>query len=155
MSKKFFVSLGLMLCIAFSFTFCFAADNNFQNAANGVRNFVGGVENTVENAAKDASNTSKDATGSVENRMNNDGRNNDGNNNRNDFIGTNNNNKRGYTTTRVDATDTTSMRFLGMTATGWTWFIIGIAAIAIIAVVWYYSMQFTNRSNNNDNDKLD
>ena len=150
MSKKFFVSLAIVLCAIFSFTVCFAADDAGKvlgNAANGVRNFVGGVENTVENAAKDVSNTSKNITGATENTMNtitnNGGYTTNGRT-------TDNNNDGKYTTSRV-ATDTTVM---GMTQTAWTWLIIGIAAIAIIAVVWYYSMQFTNNDHKN-NDRLD
>ena len=37
---------------------------------------------------------------------------------------------------------------MGMNATMWTWLIIGIATIAIVALVWYYSMQM--RSSNYD-----
>ena len=51
------------------------------------------------------------------------------------------------------STDTTTVT--GMSQTAWTWLILGVAAIAIIAVVWYYSMQFTNtgcKGNNNNND---
>ena len=136
MNKKIFISLAIILCAIFSFSVCFATDNNagkvLSDATNGVRDFVGGVENTVENAAKDVSNTSKNITGATENAMND---------------ATTNN---GYTTSRV-TTDTTIM---GMTQNTWTWLILGIAAIAIIAVVWYYSMQFTN-NNNHNNDKLD
>lgn len=36
------------------------------------------------------------------------------------------------------STDTTTVT--GMSQTAWTWLILGVAAIAIIAVVWYYSM---------------
>lgn len=150
MNKKFFVSLAIILFAVFSFTVCFATDDAGKalgNAANGVRNFVGGVEDTVENAAKDVSNTSKNVTGTAENTMNNgtthDGYTTDGR------TTTNNNGK--YTTSRV-ATGTT---FMGMTTNTWTWLIVGIAAIAIIAVVWYYSMQFTNTKKNNHNDRLD
>ena len=40
-----------------------------------------------------------------------------------------------------------------MSRSAWTWLILGIVAIAIIAVVWYYSMQLTNgRNNHDDND---
>lgn len=148
MNKKFFVFFGIILCIIFSFTFCFAENNNgMQKATNDIRNFVGGVEDTVENAAKDVSNVSKDATGSVENGLDNDM------NNRNDTAGyttSGSDNDGGqYTASRVATDDTTLM---GMTSTAWTWLIIGIAAIAIIAVVWYYSMQFTNSSNHHDDD---
>lgn len=139
MNKKFFVSFAIILCAIFSFTVCFATDNGngLQKATNDVRNFVGGVENTVENAAMDVSNTSKNVTGDVENGMDRNG--NTG------FMGSTDNNGR-YSATRT-STDNTVM---GMSSTAWTWLIIGIAAIAIIAVIWYYSMQFTNNTHHND-----
>ena len=43
-----------------------------------------------------------------------------------------------YTATRTAADEGT---LLGMNATAWTWLIIGMVGIAIIALVWYYSMQ--------------
>ena len=55
------------------------------------------------------------------------------------------NNNNDYTATRTSATDNT---FMGMNSTAWTWLILGIAAIAIVALVWYYSMQI--RSSNYD-----
>lgn len=130
MNKKIYVSIAIILFTIFSFTVCFANDNRFVNAANNVRNFVGGVENTVENAALDVSNTSKNVTGGIENGVNNDTMNGR------------------YNTSRTSTEGT----LMGMSSNGWTWLILGIAAIAIIAVVWYYSMQFTNKNNNNDND---
>ena len=42
--------------------------------------------------------------------------------------------------------------FMGMNATTWTWLIIGIAAIAIIALVWYYSSQLKSSSNYDNRD---
>ena len=125
MNKKFFVSLAITIFSIFSFTLCFAADNGngLGTAANNVRNFVGGVENTVENAALDVSNTSKNITSGVENGGK-------------------------YSTTRTSTNDGT----MGMSSNTWTWLILGIAAIAIIAVVWYYSMQFTNGNKHNNND---
>lgn len=140
MNKKFFVSLAILFFSIFSFSICLANDGKtgLSTAANDVRNFVGGVEDTVENAARDVSNTSKDVTGGAENNMN-----------RNYTSGmTNSNRNSNYTATR------TSSNAMGMSQNAWTWLIIGIAAIAIIAVVWYYSMQFTNsgRNNHNDND---
>lgn len=130
MNKKIYVSIAIILFTIFSFTVCFANDNGFVNAANNVRNFVGGVEDTVENAALDVSNTSKNVTGGIENGVNNDTMNGR------------------YNTSRTSTEGT----LMGMSSNGWTWLILGIAAIAIIAVVWYYSMQFTNKNNNNDND---
>lgn len=137
MKKKLLISLAIILASIFSFTVCFATDG-LGNVANDVRNVVGGVENTVENAVRDVSNVSKDVTGSVENGMNSD--------THNSMSRTNN-----YNTTRV-ATGSSNMSG-GMSASSWTWLILGIVAIAIIAVVWYYSMQLTNgRNNHDDND---
>lgn len=139
MNKKFFVSLAITLLVIFSFSVCLATTNDLEKAANDVRNFVGGTENTIENAAKDISNTSKDVTGSIGNT------NNEQNNNTDTGIISNYND--GYTAERT-GTDTSTV--MGMTSTAWTWIILGIAAIAIIAVVWYYSMQFTNNNNHID-----
>ena len=148
MNKKFFVFFGILLCIIFSFTFCFAENNDgLKRATNDVRNFIGGVEDTVENGAKDISNVSKDATGSVENGLDNNMKGLD----ENAGYTSSDSNGGQYTASRVATDDSTLM---GMTSTAWTWLIIGIAAIAIIAVVWYYSMQFTN-SSNHDDDRLD
>lgn len=141
MSKKLFISLSIILFIIFSFTLSFAADDNnaLENAVNNVRNFVGDTENNIENAAMGISNTSKDVTGNMANGIDNHvdnamGSTDDGNNG-------------DYTTTRL-ATDEGT--FMGMTSNAWTWIIVGIAAIAIIALIWYYSMQYTHNNNNND-----
>ena len=34
--------------------------------------------------------------------------------------------------------------FLGMNSTTWTWVVLAVAAVAIVALVWYYSNQITN-----------
>ena len=52
---------------------------------------------------------------------------------------TNNAKTNTYTATRTATTGNAT--FMGMNATTWTWLIMGIAAIAIVALVWYYSMQ--------------
>ena len=51
----------------------------------------------------------------------------------------------GYTATRT--TTGTRTTFMGMTSTAWTWLIIGIAAIAIVALVWYYGNQVNHSRN--------
>lgn len=138
MNRKFFVSLAILLFIIFSFSICLATDGSgIGTAANDVRNFVGGVEDTVENAAMDVSNASKGATGGTENMMNG---------NRTSGMSSSNMNS-GYSATRTN-TDTT----MGMSQNTWIWLVLGVAAIAIIAVVWYYSMQFTNTGRHGRND---
>lgn len=135
MYKKLLLGSVLVLSIICSFTLCFA-NNGLQDLADGAKNIVGGAENAIEDGVKDISNKSKEMTGSMENGANEvgntvtssmtDGR---------DGIDT------GYTATRT-ATDTNT--FMGMNATAWTWLIIGIVTIAIVALVWYYSMQFNH-----------
>lgn len=140
MYKKMLVIFAILTIGIFSFSVCFANNDGsmLQDAANGVRDAVGGAENAIEDGAKDIANTTKGATGSAENAMEN--KDNSGmtqNNNR-----TNNSN---YTATR---TATTNQTFMGMSSTAWTWLIIGIAGIAIVALVWYYGSQI--RTSNDD-----
>ena len=141
MYKKLFISVILLVAIIFSFSVCFANDagNMLKDAGNNVRNAVGGVENTIEDAARDFSNTSKNVTENIENGTNNVG---------NALTHQNTSNTNAYTATRTN-TGTTGNTFMGMNSTAWTWLIIGIAAIAIVALVWYYAMQL--RSSNYDN----
>lgn len=149
MYKKFLIGLGVAIALIFSFNVCFATTNDgngLQDAANGVRNVVGGAENAIEGAAKNISGKSKEATGSMENGVNNTTHNiTTRTNTSNESTTANTTNS--YVATRTAAGDTT---FMGMNATAWTWLIIGIAAIAIVALVWYYSTQLTNK-NNHDN----
>ena len=145
MNKKLLYSLVLFFAIIiFAVSYTFAANDNSMlgDAANGIRNFVGDAENTVENAAKDVSNASKDATGDMEQAGNNAGNDMTSNqeNGNNARANNGNNGSDEYTATRT-STDTTANTFMGMTANAWTWLILGIVAIAIIALVWYYSAQ--------------
>ena len=140
MYKKMLVIFAILTIGIFSFSVCFANNDGsmLQDAANGVRDAVGGAENAIEDGAKDIANTTKGVTGSAENAMEN--KDNSGkttNNNR-----TNNSY---YTATR---TATTTPTFMGMSSTAWTWLIIGIAGIAIVALVWYYGSQI--RTSNDD-----
>lgn len=159
MYKKLFITLGVLIALIFSFNICFATNTNIgnglQNAANGVRNVVGGAENAVENAAKDISGASKEATGTMEQGANNAANTNHNNATHNNQTGTattrttNNTNTAGYTAKR---TATGNATFMGMNATTWTWLVMGIAAIAIVALVWYYSMQMSNKRNHDNLD---
>lgn len=144
MLKKI-VSLLTVASLLF-FTSCvFAANNEVQDSmtktGNTIRNVVGGAENVVEDAAgaigtgvKDIGNAVRDgAEGFTNNFDNNDG-------------GAYNATR---TTARTTAETATNGSFLGMSANTWTWFILAIAAIAIVGLVWYYAMQNKNEYNNN------
>ena len=154
MSKKIFVGLFIIISLVFSYTFVFAADGVVNNAADGVRNMVGGAENAVEDAAKGISGASKNITGEMTDNRDKTNQNMDGINNGNDGIENENtvNNDRinttngtGYATTRTATTDT----FMGMTSAAWTWLVLAVAAVVIIALVWYYSTQITRDNYNN------
>lgn len=145
MYKKLLISIAVLTIAIFSCSVCLA-NNGLQNVAEDVRNAVGGAENAVEDAAKDISNTSKNATGNLEKGANNTG---------NAVMNHNTTNIEKTTTTNgnytANRTSTTANHtFMGMNATAWTWLIIGIAAIAIVALVWYYSMQVRSSNNRND-----
>lgn len=160
MHKKLFITLALITSVVMFFaTSCFAKDGamhdmgeSAKNIAGDVKNGISGavnnVEGTTRNVAGDISNGSKNVTGSMENSMGNAGNTvTEGMNNtsRKMTDGMNNNT---YSATRTSANGTTT--FMGMGATAWTWLILGIAALAIVAAVWYYSMQ-TNSSKYNNN----
>lgn len=142
MYKKLILSSCFLIAsIIFTFSMSFANDtsNMLKDAANGVKNAVGGAENVVENAAGGASNTAKNMTNSIENGANS------ATNSMKNSTGTvkdtnNNTNNQGYMATRT-STDNGVAKFMGMTSTAWTWLIMGIATIAIVALVWYYGNQ--------------
>ena len=152
MNKKIIISTCILLaCILLSFSFCFANDatNMVENATNGVRNVVGGAENAIENAAGGISNTAKNVTEDMENKANS--ITNSMTNATNTTKDTNDDvNNNGYTASRT-STNNGSATFMGMTSTSWTWLIVGIAAIAIIALIWYFSSQ-TRTSRYDDRD---
>ena len=106
-----------------------------NQAANGVRNVVGGAENTIEGAAQGISNMTKDATNNIEKGMNKTA---------NDISNAMNNNDRNYNATRTSTEAGTETTFMGITSTAWTWIIVGIAVVAILALVWFFSTQKNN-----------
>lgn len=154
MRKKLLFTISLLISLFFTFTvtFSFATDNNamngVNNAINGARNTVDGAENAVEGAVKDITNTTKNDTNDMKNTINNETKTN---------VVDNNNQTTGYNASRTATTGTTdgttTGNFLGMSSTMWTWLILAIAVVAIIALVWYYSNQLTNNRRYDDNDQ--
>ena len=107
--------------------------NEYTTCVNDVRNTVGGAENAIEGAVKDVTNTT------------------------NMGITRDNAQSTNYTANRTATTGTTTNAntgtFLGMSSTMWTWLILAVAVVAIIALVWYYSNQLTRTRNYDDNDQ--
>ena len=148
MNKKILLSVILFTAFVFSINYVFAANNIAQDAANmtqdatnAVTDSINKTGNTMQNAGNavmDAANNVIDGTAGAINTMTEDrNTNTTPDNNNNMSTGNNNGN---YSTTRTSAEGT----LLGMNATTWTWIIMGLVAIAIIALVWYYSMQTTD-----------
>ena len=99
-----------------------------DDAGNELRNSAQKTGNTVENAGNNMKNAMSDNTNNQDNQNNPPDEN------------TN------YTATRTSGEET----FMGMTSNTWSWLILGIAAVAIIDLVWYYSMQLNNNKNHKD-----
>ena len=163
MYRKVLLGAILTIAIIFSFTSCFAnnmineAGNMMQDAGDNIRNAMNNAGNAVEDAARNISGASQDATENITQKANNIGNElmNTDNNNQNDNAeynaDFNNNAGANYNTTRVATTDTTgNATFMGMDANMWTWLIVGVAAIAIIALIWYYTMQLRSSDNHRD-----
>lgn len=142
MKKKIFTVILALMISLFAFNICLANEEHpIQDATNSVRNAVGGAENAIENGVEGIGNMTKDATNSMETTMNNAGK------DVKNSVSPSTNNGNSYSATRT-STGGAEATFMGMNSTVWTWLIIGIAAIAIVALVWYYSSQITNDSNN-------
>lgn len=147
MYKKLLLGALILIVAVFSFSSCFAnTDNNMTdamgNTMSGARNMVENTMDGARNAVENASNTIGNATSNVVNGIK-DGTQNLSGDMQNMMSG----NMADGSTGNYDATRTATSAengtatFMGMNATMWTWLIIGIAAIAIIALVWYYAMQ--------------
>ena len=140
MNKKAITFFSIIFLIICSFTMCFASENMIKDAGNKIKDTIEDAGNSVENGIKNTENMITDSTKKMENEdkkiMS------DTYNKMNEKNNTENGN---YTATRTSANNAT---FMGMNATTWTWLILGVAAIAIIALVWYYSMQLTDIKNN-------
>lgn len=162
MQKKVILIFAIIISIIFSYSICFATDgtdavrNTVNDAGNMVEGAMENVGNMVENTMNNVGNAMKDSTEKTENTMENAGNaieeagntiEKDTKNVTSDNMGTNNDT---YTATRSSTNGNAT--FMGMNSTAWTWLILGIAAIAIIAIVWYYSMQMTSEKNNSRRD---
>ena len=156
MNKKIvFTLLAISLFIISSFcTYTYAANgsttmDNARNAVMNVGNSIGNAASTAKNAvvngAEDitdgAAMLGNDAMNGIQN-MDMDAR-----TDADSATGVIGNGDDDYTATRT-ATTTGDTNFLGMSTAAWTWLIIGIAGIIIVALVWYYGSQYEHRNYN-------
>ena len=144
MKNKFFIVATLLAILSlFAVSYTFAT----TNAVNDVRNAVGGAENVIEDTGKGIANGVRDGMNTVENGAKNVG--NDVKNGMNDMGRTTNN----YTATRT-ATTTDNGLLGNVSNTVWSWLIIAIVAIVIVALVLFYANQNKNTTtyHNDDNE---
>lgn len=177
--KKTLIAIAFIVFALSISTVCsYAQSNNsvLDNIGNSIRNTVGGAENTVEGAAKGASDAAKNGTNALTdnlNKMTEDakkGAQNAGNavKNGTEDAGNavkdaGNNVKNGtenmmngmtggtgnYTASRT-AADGGSANAGFMNTETWSWIIIGVVAIAIIALFWYYAAHTKNDRNHHN-----
>ncbi len=151
MKKKLYISiLAIIAATLFAFSYSFAA--NDIKAVDGIRNVVGGAENVVEDAGKGIVDGVRNITSNGENMMGNVAGNtgttmqNAGNGIAESLTNDNNGYDATRTTTR-SAVDASEGTFLGMNGTVWTWLIMAVVGIAIVALVWMYAKQNNNSYN--------
>ena len=166
MQKKLFAIFAIMITIVFSFSVCFASDmltdatnavrDTVTNAGNAIEDTMQNAGNTVQGAMNTSGDTMQDSMDRTENTMENAEHKIEETGNtlekdiKNTTSGVTNSNNDGYTAARTATNGNAT--FMGMSSTAWTWLILGIATIAIIAVVWYYSTQITTENNNSKRD---
>ncbi len=143
MKRKIYIAiLTVFTILAVSCSYCFA-NNTTSSAVDGIRNIVGGAENVVEDVGKGVSEGIKNVTDAGKNTMENmtSGKN---------VQNTRTTNNTDYTATRTTAR-TTSAENTGINSTMWTWIIMAIVGIVIIALVWMYAKQNNTYNNKNNN----
>ncbi len=136
MAKKIFISFAMIiLCLCCSV--CFAAQENSNvNLGEEITDSLDKTGDSVRNVADDVMNG---ANGNTRNDRNNDKNNN--NNTRNNHMD-NNVFTNGYNAVRTSVDDVATGN---MSTTTWIWIILAVAAIIIVAMVWYYAVQDNNR----------
>ena len=150
MNKKVIVTSIIFIIVCLFSSICFANTENVMDAAKNttvnlrdeITNSIDKTENSTRNVTQDVMTKGGQMMNSAGNMINNMTGNNNDNNTNNNKNGTTNNNA-GYNTTRT-AVDDAYFGTAGMDTTTWLWIILAIAAIIIIAAVWYYAMQGTH-----------
>lgn len=139
MAKKIMISFAIVI-LSLCCSVCFAAENNSNvNLGEEITDSLDKTGDSVRNVADD-----------VMNGVNGNARNNNtGNNNnydtRNDYRNNNNDNNaftNGYNAVRTSVDDVATGN---MSTTTWVWIILAVAAIIIVAMIWYYAVQDNTR----------
>ena len=142
MLKKSLIILSIFSLVLFTSSICFAAnlmqgaESTLERAGEGVHNMVNGATEAAGNAKDGVSSMVEDIKNGAENAGD---KARDGMSKAEGAVSdmTTDN---GYTATRTSASGITN------TGTNFVWIILAIAAIAIVALVWYYGAQVDNRN---------
>ena len=129
MAKKLFISLAIIF-ISLCCSVCFAADNSNVNLGDQITDSLDKTGDSIRNVTSDVMDAGANTMRSIGNTV--DGNNNDRTNLRNTSNDTNYNAVR----TSVDEATTSTM-----STTTWIWIILAVAAVIIVAMVWYYAVQ--------------
>lgn len=152
MSKKTILTTVIFLVICLFGTVCFASAQNVMDTMKNstvelkdeITQSIDKTQNSTRNVTQNVMNGAGNAMNTMGNMM--DTNRTDNNNNRNNDNNNNNNNAGNYNTTRTAVNDG-YFAGTGMDTTTWLWMILAIAAIIIIAAVWYYAMQGVHDDN--------
>lgn len=156
MTKKILITVLVSAILSLCCGFCFASSteghnvnlgNEVSSSLNKGADSVGNVADDLVGAGEQAVNGVGDAFRNMDNRGNDNNNNNNENNNNNNGMWNNDNRTTtdGYSTMRTTAEGTQATNGT-MSTTTWMWIIFAIAAVIIIAAIWYYAMQGNDRS---------
>lgn len=139
MQKKILLFTFLVLALLFINSVVFADNTNLGDELKDSMNKAG-------NAVQNVTNAVTDTAGNMMNRDNNNNHNNDNNDNTTGRVTTDNMNagNNGYTTVR------TANNAFGMSETTWVWLVLGIVALSIILLSWYYMSDANKTSRRHD-----
>lgn len=136
MAKKIFMFFAIII-LSLCCSVCFAAENNSNvNLGEEITDSINKTGDSVRNVTND-----------VMNGVNGNARNNNNNNYNNGNYNRNNNTDNnvftnGYNAVRTSVDDVATGN---MSTTTWIWIILAVAAIIIVAMVWYYAVQNNDR----------
>lgn len=139
MSKKIFLTLLTILFIISCYSVTFATNmmndtkNTVMKAGNSIGNSIVKAKDSVVGGAKNLTNdVEKTGTGAIDTAKDTTYSAIDGGR---------------MQTTQYDAVRTSAdSNLLGMASTAWSWIIMSIVGIVIVALVWYYGAQYEHRN---------
>ena len=133
MAKKIFASLAIIM-LSLCCGVCFAAENNSNvNLGEEITNSLDKTGDSMRNVADDVMNGGTNRNNNTNNNNTTDNR--TGYTNGNGFT-------QGYNAVRTSVDDVATGN---MSTTTWVWIILAVAAIVIVAMIWYYATQGNDR----------